>query len=125
MRSRRSRRPHLPAGRTDEVAALAAALSGESESLPTPTRPTAVVSNIQSSSTATVPPPPPDEPLLFTETPQSVETQPTVITSTPRPTQTPLPTLGAPCPLTGHDSLCDSNLPDGLLQVIVLSANRR
>jgi hypothetical protein len=109
----------------DEVAALAAALSGESESVPTPTRPTEVVSNIQSSSTATVPPPPPDEPLLFTETPQSIETQPTVITSTPRPTQTPLPTLGAPYTLTGQDSLCDSNLPDGLLQVIVLSANRR
>jgi hypothetical protein len=83
-------------------------------------------------STETLPPPPPDLPILLTETPEVIETQPDVIetqpvvvAATPRPTQTPPPTLGAPFVLTGQDSVCDTNLPDGLLQVMVLNSNRR
>ncbi len=48
-----------------------------------------------------------------------------ILEATPRPTRTPLPTQGAPFALTGQESICDSNLPDGLLQVLVLNANRR
>jgi hypothetical protein len=56
-----------------------------------------------------------------------VETQPAVTISapTPRPTRTTIPTLGAPFALMGQETICDSNLPDGLLQVLVLNSNRR
>lgn len=112
----------------DEVAALALALEGGSEAIPTAIIPTDTIQEAEVSLTETIPPPPPDVPLILTETPQPIETaesQPVIVASTPRPTQTALPTLGAPYALTGQDSVCDSNLPDGLLQVIVLNSNRR
>jgi hypothetical protein len=46
-------------------------------------------------------------------------------TATPRPTQTALPTQGAPFRLTAIDTICDTNLPKNLLQVIVYDSNRR
>lgn len=46
-------------------------------------------------------------------------------TATPRPTRTPLPTQGAPFQLTAIDTVCDSNLPENLLQVVVYDSNRR
>jgi hypothetical protein len=70
------------------------------------------------------------EPLL--ETPLPVETQPTVFETfpalseaAPRPTRTPTPEPGEPFALAGQESLCDANLPEGLLQVIVLNRSRR
>ncbi|HLO29301.1 MAG TPA: hypothetical protein VK249_09215 [Anaerolineales bacterium] len=110
----------------DQVVALAHALNHESDesvSVSTPTPPAA--SPPEDASTATLPPPPPDVPIVLTETPQTPEAQPTLSVSTPRPTQTPVPTLGAPFALSGQESLCDPNLPDGLLQVVVLNSNRR
>jgi len=59
------------------------------------------------------------------ETIQPVETQATINASTPRPTRTAVPTLGAPFALTGQESVCDPNLSDGLLQVIVFDSRRR
>ena len=59
------------------------------------------------------------------ETPPAIETQTTSIAATPRPTRTFIPTAGAPFKLTGQESVCDPNLPDGLLQVLVLNSNRR
>jgi len=109
----------------DQVAALALALDGNAENVPTSLPATEVVSNIEIDSTETLPPPPPDAPILLTETQAPAETQPIPIASTPRPTRTAIPTLGAPFTLSGQDSICDSNLPDGLLQVIVLNSNRR
>lgn len=110
----------------DQVAALALALDGNTENVPTSIPATEVVSNIEIDATATIPPPPPDVSIVLTETPQvPAETQSTPIASTPRPTRTAIPTLGAPFTLSGQDSICDSNLPDGLLQVIVLNSNRR
>ncbi len=38
---------------------------------------------------------------------------------TPRPTRTPTPTPGAPFRLVEHKTVCDSNLPEGLLQIEV------
>ena len=61
----------------------------------------------------------------ITETPQPIETQATLSASTPRPTRTLIPTLGAPLTLTGQETVCDPNLPDGLLQVIVFDSRRR
>ena len=64
-------------------------------------------------------------PTEITETPQPIETQATINVSTPRPTRTLIPTLGAPFTLTGQETVCDPNLPDGLLQVIVFDSRRR
>lgn len=48
-----------------------------------------------------------------------------VLTATPKSTQTPTPTLGAPYQLVGQDTVCDTALAEGLLQVIVTNASRR
>lgn len=108
----------------DEVAALALALEDGSGSIPTSAS-TEVVQEVAASFTETLPPPPPEVPIALTETQEPLETQPVLIEATPRPTQTPPPTIGAPFTLTGQDSICDTNLPDGLLQVLVLNSNRR
>ncbi len=109
----------------DQVAALASALEQgialEFRSTPT----TEITSNIDPASTSTLLPTPSDFPIEVTETPQPLETQGTISASTPRPTRTPAPTLGAPFTLTGQESVCDPNLPDGLLQVIVFDSRRR
>lgn len=75
--------------------------------------------------TSTPPLDPSAVPSEITETPQPVETQATINASTPRPTRTPIPTVGAPFALTGQETVCDPNLPDGLLQVIVFDSRRR
>ncbi len=62
--------------------------------------------------------------LLITETPPTEAALPAA-TSTPRPTRTPTATLGAPYQLVGQDTLCDPDLAEGLLQVIVINAVRR
>lgn len=110
----------------DQVAALALALSGDDHTnAPVSTLPTDIANDVDA--TVTLPPPPPDVPILLTETPEIIETQPAVTVSvpTPRPTRTAVPTLGAPFALAGQETICDSNLPDGLLQVLVLNVNRR
>jgi hypothetical protein len=109
----------------DQVVALARALNENADNIPTSISATEIVNHIEVTFTATVPPPLPDVPILLTETQLPVETQPILITSTPRPTVTPVPTLGAPFALTGQENTCDTNWPDGLLQVIVLNSNRR
>jgi hypothetical protein len=73
-----------------------------------------------------------DVPILLSETPQSIEaqtivpeTQPTVLESTSRPTATQTPVPGKPFTLTAQETICDANLPEGLLQVFVLNRSRR
>jgi len=88
------------------------------------------------SSTVTLPASPQAIPFQFTETPQLIdtqsidtlvtETQPVINnTPTPRPTRTPIPTIGVPFALFAQDTVCDTNLPDGLLQVLVFNSSRR
>lgn len=111
----------------DEVAALAVALENGSGDLRT-SAPTQVVEEVEIVATDTVAPPATDIQVIATETPeptQPIETESVIVTATPRPTQTPPPTLGAPFALTAQDSICDTNFPDGLLQVMVLNSNRR
>jgi hypothetical protein len=108
----------------DEVAALALALQDGPG--PNPTREaTQVVEEIDAAVTQTLPPPSSEVPIATTETPELIATEVTILPATPRPTQTPPPTIGAPFTLTAQDSICDTNLPDGLLQVLVLNSNRR
>ena len=82
--------------------------------------------------TPTSPPPLAEDPSFGSETPQfvetgitAVETQPAVSESVVRPTHTPTPPPGKPFTLTAEETVCDSNLPNGLLQVLVLNRNRR
>lgn len=109
----------------DLVVALALALDEENHSSPILTPTLEAANQIEDTPTATAAPIASEEPVVAAETPPSIETDGTVIAPTPRPTQTTLPTLGAPFELTGQESICDSNLPDGLLQVMVLNASRR
>jgi hypothetical protein len=119
--------------RADQVAALALALDGNgspenarSTQVPTPT--IEVISNEVDGLPSTTSLPSSSEsevPSDLTERPQTTETQTLVTGSTPRPTTTATPVPGKPFALTGQETICDPNLPNGLLQVMVLSSNRR
>jgi len=119
----------------DQLAALAVALENENV-------PSAVTTNTSEGAVAvgpgsseTVPAPPEELPFELTQTPEGlepptdetpiVETPPVVVNPTPRPTWTPVPTLGAPFSLIAQDTVCDTTIPEGLLQVLVFNANRR
>jgi hypothetical protein len=108
----------------DEVAALALALQDGPGENPT-VEATQVVEEIDVAFTETLLPLSSEAPIATTETPELAATEATILPATPRPTQTPPPTIGAPFTLTAQDSICDTNLPDGLLQVLVLNSNRR
>lgn len=109
----------------DQVAALASALvQGNAFVLPpSPSVEPPPTANATSPGNDAIPTSTPEE--IPTATSEVTATQPVILEATPRPTRTPLPTQGAPFTLTGQESICDSNLPDGLLQVLVLNANRR
>jgi hypothetical protein len=114
-----------PFQQTDQVAALALALENNGLAGSTSTSTTKIVNNIVTTPSSTLPPPPPDIPIQLTETLQPAGTEPAVAVSTLRPTRTLIPTPGSPFTLTGQEALCDPNLPDGLLQVIVYNSNHR
>jgi hypothetical protein len=116
----------------EQVAGLALALSNNGTPIPTETAAigpvTEIASNETTTPTSTLPPPPPDVPIVLTGTAETVEPEPTqavVIQVTPRPTRTPVPAFGAPFKSTGQDTVCDPNLPDGLLQIIVYNSRRK
>ena len=116
--------------RADQVAALALALDGSGSQESTSARkvPTPTVEEISNEVDPTPSLPSSSEPETsadLTGTPQTFETQMPVIQSTPRPTMISTPVPGKPFALTGQETVCDPNLPNGLLQVIVLSSNRR
>jgi len=111
----------------DQLAALAVALENGGIIVSAPTQPTTVVG---ATSTSTLPPSPADIPIQFTVTPQFIETQApetqiVIVNPTPRPTHTLIPTVGAPFVLTAQDIICDTNFPDGLLQVMVLNSKHK
>lgn len=116
--------------RADQVAALASALAGMDgapASSPTPE------TLIEAGETFTpISPPLSEVPGLLSGTAELVETQETIIETQPaaieattRPTNTFTPEPGEPFTLTGQDTICDPNLPDGILQVLVSNRNRR
>jgi hypothetical protein len=118
--------------RADQVAAFASALGAEASggTLPTPTFEIAI--NAGNTFTPASPSALTDLPVLLSETLEFIETQtivietqPAALDSTPRPTSTPTPAPGKPFTLTGQENLCDPNLADGLLQVLVLNRSRR
>ena len=121
----------------NQVVTLASALNQNAVNIPTAitTAPsaantpepvdTAIVVVTINAATSTFPASTSEVPAEPTETPLTIETQTTSIAATPRPTRTFIPTAGAPFTLTGQESVCDPNLPDGLLQVLVFNSNRR
>jgi hypothetical protein len=112
----------------DLVVALALALDGNNHGAPISTPTIEMVDQLQDTPAATDLPLASEEPIVSADTPlaaEIVETQVTISAPTPRPTQTSVPTLGAPFELTGQESICDSNLPDGLLQIVAVNRNRR
>lgn len=111
----------------DQLALLSAALQSNGISVAPPPPSTIPVEIIQPTQSPNTPSPIPTSPTqdIATATLGITPTQPLPIASTPRPTQTPIPTIGVPFKLIAQEALCDSNLPDGLLQVLVLNSNRR
>lgn len=111
------------------VALLAAALQGQvavNQSYPTTETPfpeTAILvknseTPLQPGSTGTV----------VSESTTEIEPTNTPIpqtSATPRPTRTATATLGAPYQLIGQDTVCDPELAEGLLQVMVTKSNRQ
>lgn len=65
------------------------------------------------------------EPFEPTIEAESTSTPATLLTATPRASRTPTPTLGAPFQLVGEDTVCDTELEEGLLQVVVINLSRR
>jgi hypothetical protein len=117
--------------RADQVVALASALGAEGSGAPVST-PTLEIIDAGNTFTPTSLPQLTGEPILEAETPQLIETQPAVFETLPavseptsRPTRTSTPEPGEPFALAGQETLCDTNLPEGLLQVLVLNRSRR
>lgn len=119
--------------RADQVVALALALDGKA-SQENPSDIPASTSTIEDvapqvdgapSDTSPSSSPETEVQLDLTETPQVIETPTLAVESTPRPTPTPTTLPGKPFALTGQETICDPNLPNGLLQVLVLNSNRR
>lgn len=108
-----------------QVAMLAAALKGQITITPPTTSEPASISIT----------PPTDQPAETanptTETTgtslplESTSTSVPELSPTPRPSQTPTATLGAPFQLVGEDTFCDPELAEGLLQIIVTNASRK
>ena len=118
--------------RADHLAALASALDRGASGAPHSTPTLEVAIDAGETFTPTSPPLLTEDPILGSETPSFVEpgtvpieTQPSVSESTVRPTQTPTPLPGKPFTLTGQETVCDSNLPGGLLQILVMNRSRR
>jgi hypothetical protein len=113
----------------DQVAALAQALEeGQTEALPASSTATSEVQIPEKTSAPGLSSPSLEPTFVLTETPTAApieETLQPLPSPIPRPTKTSVPTQAVPYKLTGQDEVCDPNLPDGLLQVIVLSSNRR
>jgi len=119
----------------DQLATLAIALENDNVLAVLPTHTSDDAGTIEPESSTIFPQPSEDLPFQLTETPevfdtpvaetQGVETQAVVLNPTPRPTRTPVPTLGAPFVLIAQDPVCDSTFPEGLLQVVVFNSTRR
>jgi hypothetical protein len=117
--------------RADQLAALASALEEGANGAPVST-PTLEIIDAGNTFTPSPLAPLTEESILEAETPSLLETPPVapetlpaVNEPAPRPTRTSTPEPGEPFTLTGQETLCDTNLPEGLLQVVVLNRSRR
>lgn len=118
--------------RADHLAALASMLETGVNGAPRSTATLEIAIDAGETFTATSPPQLTEDLSVLAETPELVEagmtaigTQLVAADSTVRPTQMPTPAPGKPFTLTGQETVCDSNLPNGLLQVLVLNRSHR
>jgi hypothetical protein len=118
--------------RPEQLVTLASALEVPVSGASVPTQTLEIPVDAGNTFTPTLPLSLTDIGIILSETPELMETQTTVAgtplatrESIPRPTHTLTPTPGQPFTLTAQETLCDSNLPEGLLQVMVLNRSRR
>jgi hypothetical protein len=118
--------------RAEQLVALASALEVTVSGAPVPTQTLDIPIDAGNTFTPTPPLSLTAIPVVLSETLELIETQTTIAgtpfatrESTPRPTHTATPTPGQPFTLTAQETLCDSNLPEGLLQVMVMNRSRR
>lgn len=118
--------------RAEHLAALASALDPDTIGAPVLTPTSKIATDTGSTLTPTAPllltdiSVFPSETAEFGETQTiTVEIQPTRLEATLRPTFTSTPVPGEPFTLTGQETVCDANLPARLLQVLVITRNRR
>ena len=108
-----------------QVAQLAANLmSGMTQSQPSATV-TVTISQMTALPTAAVTGSGTAAPATPVESPTIESTPAIIFTPTPRPTHTPVPTPGAPYVLVAQDTVCNSNLTDGLMQITVVDKHNR
>jgi hypothetical protein len=116
----------LGAGESFDIIQQVAGLATDLQTGVSSVLPTASAGPIPIQLTST---PIPSVSLTITETPGATIESPTaeiadtpvaINTPTPRPTRTPIPTAGAPFQLLSQDQVCNPNLTDGLMQIIVL-----
>jgi hypothetical protein len=118
----------LAAGETSAQIQQIAQLTADLQQPPTEsvvaatTPPTSTSTTIPPSVTVSAPQPGLTETIIPE---QVIEPPATVSTPTPRPTRTPTSTPGKAFELIAQDTLCQVELQDGLLQVVVTDAHRR
>lgn len=121
----------LAAGQPWESVRLLAVLASDLQKAPVAgSAPTPVVLTLSSEPTSAVlsTPGSASPPQAGTPSPASsfaTHTPLSLIPPTPRPSRTPTPTPGALFVLSRQESVCNPNLPDGLLQITVLDAARK
>jgi len=106
------------------VARLASDIQQGAASLPRPNTPTESVVAVVPATSTPLPIETPIDQAAFTPT-QVLETPFAFASPTPRPTHTPVPPPGKPFALVGQDTVCDTTLPQGLLQVMFMDSRRR
>lgn len=116
-----------PAEAVQKVAVLASAIQGMQ---PVVVKPALTETAVPTNSPEQTSQPVGTETVLIETLEPMNETEPTstfasLLTATPRPSRTPTPTLGAPYQLVGQDTICDPELEQGLLQVVVTDLSRR
>jgi len=125
----------LAAGESPEaiqhLALLASALEGEAAaSQPPPPTETPIADTATPINTTETPVQPEETTTALSITPEpTLENEPTntplpQLSATPRPTRTPTATLGAPYQLIGEETVCEPELAEGLLQVVVYDIRR-
>ena len=105
-----------------QVAMLASALQGELVLNPPTSIPT---DSLETSGGLTGTPTVTPEAAQLTTQIEPTSTPIPLVTPTPRPARTATPTLGAPYQLVGQDTVCDPDLAEGLLQIVVTNATRQ
>jgi hypothetical protein len=104
-----------------QVAVLASALHGEIAALSPTETPAESPEPPGQTGVAPSPSPAATQPTLAVD---ATFTPIPLLTPTTKPSRTPTPTLGAPYQLVGQDIVCEPDLAEGLLQVVVTNARR-